>query len=229
MQFVDLEVANTSVGVQLESGQTYAILDARFRSIASGTAIQTGGQPLFLENATVDGSVRFLVDKSTALGPSLPASKAYWQGKAVIDGQHSKKSAGLVAASRMKRVSRPRPFFDPRTAAPDPANVYKFGAVGDGLADDTAAFKRAIAASEIVFVPWGLFKITDTLVLQSNTKIIGEGMAHIWLGNSSAGFDDINAPKPLIRTPDDPSAEIWLADLRLYCGSGNRTCHQYTE
>lgn len=125
----------------------------------------------------------------------------------------------MVAASRMRRASRPRPTFDLPGA--EPANVLSFGAKGDGLHDDTEAFVKAIAAAEVVFLPWGLFRITDTLVLRSKTKIVGEGLAHIWLGNSSKGFDDPSRIKPLILAPDDATAEIWLADLRLTCGSGN--------
>ena len=54
-------------------------------------------------------------------------------------------------------------------------SVLDYGAVGDGLHDDTQAFKDAIAAAIIdtnliVMVPWGAsgeYKITDTLTLNS--------------------------------------------------------------
>lgn len=225
VQFVDIDVSNTPVAVEIQGGQSYVILDARFANIGNGSAI-VSAQPLFLENATADSSVKFLVDQT--LGPSLASQKAYWQGLAFYN--HTEHSGhGLVAKSRMPRVSRPRPSFDmpkPTGAAADsacaePANVLSFGAVGDGVQDDTAAFIKAIAACEVVFVPWGLFRITDTLTLTPRTKIIGEGLAHIWLGNSSAGFNDLAHPKPLIATPRDPTAEVWLADLRLTVGSGN--------
>lgn len=58
-----------------------------------------------------------------------------------------------------------------RVAAPAPevVNVRDFGAVGDGAADDTAAFQQAIAQSTLtknpVYVPMGTYKITDTLTL----------------------------------------------------------------
>ena len=219
VQFVDLEVADCPVAVRLEGGFSYVILDSRMSNISGGTAIViTGGNlPLFVENATADSTVKFLVG-TTVPGPSL--SSAYWQGDAFINGT-KQQGHGAVAASRMKRESRPRPTFEPTDGARDPANVLSFGAKGDGMHDDTAAFRSAIAASETVFVPWGLFRITDTLLLRSHTKIIGEGLAHIWLGNSSAGFDDPNTPKPLILTPSDSAAEVWLADLRLTVGSGN--------
>src|SRR5579859_7507973 len=49
------------------------------------------------------------------------------------------------------------------------ADVRACGAVGDGKTDDTAAFKCAIAESTAwkvpVYVPWGTYRITDTLTL----------------------------------------------------------------
>lgn len=51
----------------------------------------------------------------------------------------------------------------------DVENVRDCGAVGDGIADDTNAFKCAIAQSTArkapVYVPYGTYKITDTLTL----------------------------------------------------------------
>ena len=215
VQFVDIEISDTPLAVNIAAGSSYVILDARFNAIGNGTAIRTNGHPLFSENVTTDSSVKSLVDGGPA---TLPAAKAFWQGVAYLGGAKSSASHGLVAASRMRRESRPRPTFE---SAAEPANVLRFGAKGDGIHDDTEAFKQAIAASEVVFVPWGLFRVTDTLLLRSNTKIVGEGLSHIWLGNNSAGFDDPTHPKPLILAPDDPAAEVWLADLRIYCGSGN--------
>ena len=231
LQLVDLDISNTPVAILIQGGQSYVIMDARFSKIHNGSAIVTA-RPLFLENATADSSVKYLIDKTLA---SLDSHKAYWQGLAFYGGtNHS--GHGLVSKSRMTRASRPRPSFDPplqsapesesgvataMAAWTDPANVLSFGAVGDGVHDDTAAFTKAIAACDVVFVPWGLFRITDTLVLTSRTKLIGEGLSHIWLGNSSVGFDDPLRPKPLIATPNDPAAEVWLADLRLTVGSGN--------
>ena len=215
VQFVDIEISDTPLAVNIAAGSSYVILDARFNTIGNGTAIRTNGHSLFLENVTTDSSVKSLVDGGAA---TLPAAKAFWQGVAYLGGAKSSASHGLVAASRMRRESRPRPTFE---SAAEPANVLRFGAKGDGVHDDTEAFKQAIAASEVVFVPWGLFRVTDTLQLRSNTKIVGEGLAHIWLGNNSAGFDDPARPKPLILAPDDAAAEVWLADLRIYCGSGN--------
>ncbi len=64
---------------------------------------------------------------------------------------------------------------------PEPAgeiSVKDFGAVGDGQADDTEAFKKAISKSrgQAVFVPAGKYRITDFLYIRrSGVSLVGEG------------------------------------------------------
>jgi hypothetical protein len=58
------------------------------------------------------------------------------------------------------------------------ANVKDFGAKGDGLADDTAAFRSAIKAASngAVLVPAGRYKITDFITIdKSNLVLRGAG------------------------------------------------------
>jgi hypothetical protein len=79
-------------------------------------------------------------------------------------------------------------------------SVKDFGAVGDGVADDTAAFQAAINAHKCIYIPIGTYKITATLRQSTNggaLRILGEhrkfsilkasGLAApiIWVGNSN--------------------------------------------
>src|SRR5262245_46882538 len=65
----------------------------------------------------------------------------------------------------------------PRVTDPDEINVQKdFGAVGDGVADDTEAFVKALAAKTrgVIFVPPGRFRLTRPLfVTKGNVVQIG--------------------------------------------------------
>jgi hypothetical protein len=52
-------------------------------------------------------------------------------------------------------------------------DIRKFGAKGDGEADDTEAFRNAIAASKAIYLPLGAYRVTDTILLKPDTVLIG--------------------------------------------------------
>lgn len=54
------------------------------------------------------------------------------------------------------------------------ANVLDFGAVGDGITDDTAAIQAAIAASNSIYFPAGTYLITAALVIPNGKVLRGE-------------------------------------------------------
>lgn len=70
----------------------------------------------------------------------------------------------------------------PLAAPADALPVGKFGAKGDGVADDTAALLAAVAAAQKerkpVWVPAGDYKLTGDIVVPSGVTIQGAGMWH---------------------------------------------------
>lgn len=80
-------------------------------------------------------------------------------------------------------------------------DVKAYGAVGDGTTDDTAALNSvlAIAAnlSSIVFVPFGVYIITDTLHVPLGSRIIGQAWSQIMA--RGAKFQNITNPKVAVQ------------------------------
>jgi len=62
----------------------------------------------------------------------------------------------------------------------DTVSVKDFGAVGDGVADDTAAIQAALTAAAnrqvpaVVYLPSGAYRITTTLKIASTISMVGE-------------------------------------------------------
>jgi hypothetical protein len=82
-------------------------------------------------------------------------------------------------------------------------NVTELGAKGDGVTDDTAAFRKAIAEHRAVYVPQGSYRISDTLTLGRDTALVGlqPSETRLILLPSTAGFADASKPKPAILAP----------------------------
>ena len=62
-----------------------------------------------------------------------------------------------------------------RDRAADVISVKEFGAVGDGVADDTSAIQSAFDTSICVFIPEGVYKTSAPLLLRNNCHITGAG------------------------------------------------------
>ena len=59
----------------------------------------------------------------------------------------------------------------------DVVSVKDFGAVGDGVADDTAEIQAALAAADGVYFPPGTYKITSTLNIKRGNRLYGDNFA----------------------------------------------------
>lgn len=93
----------------------------------------------------------------------------------------------------------------------DVVSVKDFGAVGDGVANDTAAIQAAVDTGRVVFVPAGTYKITASITLTSGGGLVGEG--------EKTNFVRFFTGGQLIRYPGGNSAgdAIILRDFRITC------------
>lgn len=65
-------------------------------------------------------------------------------------------------------------------------NALDYGVVGDGLTDDTAAIRVALAAASVngadLFFPAGDYLISETIIIPPGVEIYGEGKSDRWAG-----------------------------------------------
>ena len=78
-----------------------------------------------------------------------------------------------------------------QTKLRETVSIKDFGAVGDGVADDTAAIQAAITAVQtagggVVLFPTGTYKTTSTITLLSTVFLSGYGATISWSGGASS-------------------------------------------
>ncbi|KAK9605383.1 hypothetical protein V6Z94_009991 [Aspergillus fumigatus] len=79
-------------------------------------------------------------------------------------------------------------------------DVTSHGAKGDGVTDDTinlnSVFTVAVNLSSIVYIPHGVYKVTDTLKIPKGSRIIGQA------------WSQIMATGPKFQDADDPHVAV---------------------
>lgn len=86
--------------------------------------------------------------------------------------------AGLVGFKSPLANSIKRALHDKNN---DLVSVKDFGAVGDGVTDDTAAFQAAIDSKKSLYIPDGIYLISSTLIITATDSlcIVGNNFGHV--------------------------------------------------
>ncbi len=82
-------------------------------------------------------------------------------------------------------------------------NIRSLGARGNGSADDTEVFRKALAAHRAIYLPMGKYVISDTLVLRPDTVLIGlhPSATQLVLRDSTPAYQGVGTPKAMIEAP----------------------------
>lgn len=124
----------------------------------------------------------------------------------IINDLASDSKIGIInKIEPLKEISKILPRDVPALPSMDTwVSVRDFGAKGDGLADDTKAFRDAIAAHKNIYVPSGWYRITETIKMAPGTKLIGlhPFATQILITESEPAFSGFGAPKPLVESSE---------------------------
>ena len=72
-------------------------------------------------------------------------------------------------------------------------SVKDFGAVGNGIADDTVAIQSALASHDVVFIPPGIYRIQSTIEIAFGKRLFGAGNSSI-IRAANQTFDTLRIP-----------------------------------
>ena len=132
--------------------------------IVAADTIRVGGEP----RTTFYRSARRMVYPDTSLCGLIDELRIW--GRCLSDEEversYRESLPEGLSEVRQKAKALPGGWVDVKAA---------YGAKGDGKADDTEALQRAFDSRESIFLPMGYYRITQTLRLQQNLRVQGEG------------------------------------------------------
>lgn len=81
-------------------------------------------------------------------------------------------------------------------------SVAKYGAKGDGVNDDTKALQEAVSKEDILYLPQGIYKVTDTITLKKDITLIGMSpiTTQIIIEDDTPAFEGFGTPKAVVET-----------------------------
>lgn len=124
-----------------------------------------------------DAGTGFKIAAIDSVSAALSATQA--AASATSANAANSQAATYAAAASSSASSASVSAASASSAAAKFVSVKDYGAIGDGVSDDTAAIQAALNAHSRVFFPAGTYKITSHLLLNTNQWIYGEGAATV--------------------------------------------------
>lgn len=202
----------TVVSLAPEKADQLWISDARLENI-SGPALTIGNE----NNARTQVNLQNVACKNVPIlasfresGRTVPGTgsayvvEQFSHGLHLLDLGSTRQIKTTLQAHEVTAL--PSPVASDIPALPDPAtwvNVRTLGVTGDGRTDDTAALKKAIAEHRTLYLPMGLYRVTDTLALRPDTVLIAlhPSTTVINLPDNTPAFRGEGEPKAVVETP----------------------------
>jgi hypothetical protein len=213
LTLIDVTVRNVPVGIEIDRGYGDSLWgkDVRFERVRQAGVVISN-----------EGSVYTQVGFDNALARDTPVFVSFRDSGHSIAGKGRSYrvrsfSYGLAvpALGQLGHFSTSQDLTPidhlpaPQAAAVRPlppvaawVNVRELGAVGDGKADDTVALQRAIDAHRIVYLPLGVYRVSDTLRLRPDSVLIGlhPSLTRIEIADGTAAFQGLGGPKALLQS-----------------------------
>jgi hypothetical protein len=197
---VDSIVANTPNGIVTslfaENSTSMLLQNVGFFNVKTAIldnfqnkVLVAGGNEVYLESWGFG-----LVNDGTGKGKFVNGQKipAMNRTQALLGSANDKMKPNLFTRRRPK-------YYD--LSSSQVVDVKAFGAAGDGKKDDTAVLNSillfAASQSKVVYFPFGVYIIKDTLRVPVGSRIIGQAWSQIMA--TGANFENELSPRPAVQ------------------------------
>lgn len=104
----------------------------------------------------------------------------------VVRGQEGTTAVAFAAGSRVEVRVTAQSVIDAVASYSADVSVKSYGAIGDGVTDDTAAIQTAVNSENNVFFPAGTYLVSSPITISSNRSLYGEGASSVILYTGTA-------------------------------------------
>ncbi|KAG7117994.1 Glucan 1 like protein [Verticillium longisporum] len=218
--FIDSKITNCPVGLQLQKPAAKAAISLSLFSVT------TSNVPAVVKY--VDGATLLAGSTGTSTVAAWGVGKRYDTQNGEASGVQQAGAyprAPVISGGLLKNPSsqtsgffeRSKPQYESRPAS-DFVNIKlaPYNARGDGKTDDTAALNAALSATasagKILWLPAGVYIVTDTVFVPPGAKVVGQSWSQIM--GQGAKFQNANAPYPVVKVGNPgQSGAVELQDL----------------
>lgn len=155
-----------------------------------------------------------MVNNATGVG-------SFVNGQDIPVMNRTEKMLGSQAYVKPNLFTRRRPQYEDLSTA-DVVNVKLFGAKGDGSSDDTVVLnwilEYAANLSSVVYFPYGVYMIRDTLKVPVGSRVMGQAWPQIVATGSK--FEDINNPYVAVKVGNPGDVGIIEIQDMMFTVSG---------
>ncbi|MGH9707778.1 MAG: glycosyl hydrolase family 28-related protein, partial [Candidatus Acidiferrales bacterium] len=202
----------TAISIDPGYAEELWVKDARLENISGPAVIISNERNARTEinMVNVDCSHVAVFASFRESGKEVAGPEEIYQVKTFSHGLHYGDIGAVAAIEDVFEAS-------PMSALPEPAksdipalppmntwvNIRSYGARGDGVTDDTQAFRKAIAEHRAIYLPSGQYRVTDTITLRPDTVLIGmqPSVTRILITDGTPAFQGVGSPKPLLEAP----------------------------
>jgi hypothetical protein len=232
LTLVNVVMRNVPVGIEVDRGYGDWLWgkDVRFEKVSRAAVIISNENNVYtaigFENALASDTPVFAQFRDS--GRTVPGKGRTYRVKAFSHGfrvpavgqlGHVDTDADMEAISSLPKqravAIRPLP------PVKEWANARELGVVGDGQADDTAALQRAIDTHRVVYLPLGVYRVSDTIKLKPSSVLIAlhPSLSQLALSDNTPGYEGVGPPKALVQSAQGGDAII--SGVGLFTGGIN--------
>ncbi|HEX3893097.1 MAG TPA: glycosyl hydrolase family 28-related protein [Terracidiphilus sp.] len=225
-------VRNTPTGIDIDPGYSDQlwVKDCRFENI-TGRAVtisnekspltEVGFENAVLSNVPTFALLRESGGKVAGKGPVYRVKEFNYGLLVPSIGQMGTMGQRFDAVALAVAPAPLRPAIRALPSSAEWTNVRDLGVKGDGATDDTAAIRTAIEAHRVLYFPSGHYVVTDTIVLKSDTVLIGlhPTATQFDLLDETPGYQDVGAPKAVVLAP--AGGENIVSGIGIFAGGIN--------